>query len=494
MRSATLSWLSLGAAVLGAQGCGSTKSGATSNDGGVDVNPPPINGEAGPDAMLPESGTMDMGVSDTSVDSSYPCTPIVSDDASGVFVAQNGTDGGSCGTRLAPCKTIGYGIMQTSALSNKTTVYVAAGVYAEALTLANGVGVIGGWNASGSTWQYSCNSALVTVNDTTNTSAVTATGLTSPTTLSNLTITNALSAGSGVSLYGIFSTNSMLVLTHVVVGVGPGGPGSPGATAGTGGGTVASPCTAGDSAPGTTPGAAGTAGTGASYSASGVASGGVGGTGGTGQSGDNGSAGGAGACDGCTLTCEKSSISNACLSTTGTCCGDPGSNGCAATAGTGGSGGSGGGSSIALFVWAGAATVTGGALTAGNGGAGGGGASGGSPGAATLGAVGTPTHFANGCPPDAPCTAEDGGVAGGGAAGGNGGTAAGGGGGGGGAGGDSYAYYAGGGATVTVSGTMLTAGTAGSPGPAGAGGLAANGGIAGSPGSAGPAGTAALHN
>ncbi len=74
------------------------------------------------------------------------CDGIDGEADNGVFVARNGDDA-ALGTQTSPLRTIGAGIVQAASLGLRD-VYVASGVYAENIMVADGVGVFGGYSAN----------------------------------------------------------------------------------------------------------------------------------------------------------------------------------------------------------------------------------------------------------------------------------------------------------------------------------------------------------
>jgi hypothetical protein len=403
------------------------------------------------------------------IDAGCPPTPV--DDNAGIFVVLGSADGPSCGTRQNACGTVPYALSRAGSILGKTTVYLAPGSYPGPVALASGIGLSGGWQVLNTTWTHDCDASHVVISVNTGDRVVTATNLVSAATLDTLTVQNNTAAGTGQSLYGVFVTNSSLVVNNVVITVAQGGAGGAGAAgvAGTPGGGPGS-CASGNGAPGT-PGPAAMPGASGSYSASGFTrSNGTGGTSGT--AGANGTPGGA--------TCDPDMVCDAvhtpCMAIADQVCGT-GTNGCGGGRGTAGGAGSGGGASIGLFFWGGTGTLVGGTVNASAGGNGGNGGLGGQGGSNTIG--GTITMMGGtGCMIVAMnchttlgnyVVGTPGGPGGAGGSGGNGG---------GGSGGDSYAYYAGGGAAVTPLGTSLAFGA-----PGGGGGPA---GSQGATGAAGP--------
>ncbi len=79
-------------------------------------------------------------------------------DALGVFVSPTGSDTIGCGTKAAPCQTIGKGLTVAKAAGKRT--YVCEGTYNEQLvvdaTLDN-IKVFGGFSCAGNTWAYDVN-------------------------------------------------------------------------------------------------------------------------------------------------------------------------------------------------------------------------------------------------------------------------------------------------------------------------------------------------
>ena len=68
----------------------------------------------------------------------------------GIYVAISGTDDAACGPSYqSPCQTINYGISRAAA-TGRVWVYIQAGTYYEVIALAEGVHLVGGFDAS---WQ-----------------------------------------------------------------------------------------------------------------------------------------------------------------------------------------------------------------------------------------------------------------------------------------------------------------------------------------------------
>ena len=420
-----------------------------------------------------------------------------------IFVDGLAGDDGSPGTMAAPMKTVQAGI--SAAQLGGVDVYVSVGTYAESITLADGVGVFGGYDAADA-WSFSP-ANVVTISG--GTTAVLGTSINTETHLANLTIVAADSATPGTSSHGLYIVSSTgLVVSDVTVQSGAGGAGgvgstgTPGANGGNGGqgnpgcensgalfcDTCSQPAggVVGTSACGRTGGIGGVPG----LSSAGGSDGGTGqvgtsggpgavaessngspgtngstgtsgspGTGGTslgnftaagyepadgldGGTGDAGNGGGGGGGGGGgTTDCDSYGSSG----------GGGGGGGCG---GTGGGGGQGGGGSFAIYLWDSTVSLTNVEMRTGNGGAGGDGAAGGT--AGTGGAAGPGGPYGGGSEQD------DGGN---GAPGGSGGDGGAGGAGGGGGGGPSIGLGCGGVSVLALDvGNAYQLGNAGAPG------------------------------
>lgn len=73
------------------------------------------------------------------------CDGIDGTKTASIFVAKTGVDGPSCGDYVSPCATILAGLTRAVAVP-RNKVLIAAGTYSEAVTLANGVSVYGGYS------------------------------------------------------------------------------------------------------------------------------------------------------------------------------------------------------------------------------------------------------------------------------------------------------------------------------------------------------------
>jgi hypothetical protein len=448
---------------------------------GIDDGHPRDQGAGATDGLAPGAVLGDGGIVSTN---GQQCEDVTADDAAGVYVtAGSGADGDSCGTRAQPCKTISEGILRAQSLS-RPGVYVGEGTYAEAIQMAAGVTIIGGWTVLAGTgdptWQRACSTSVTTIlaPDANAIATVRAESITGSAKLSTLTVKTFATAAPGESMIGILAAGgTTLDLVAVDIVATAGGAGTDG-NAGDAGSPGEADCDAGsDGAPGSDQ----------ASQASGADSGYFGPTGyvpltgdpgPTGPTGENGAAGTASTCVDC-RSCGGGALGCTDLDA-GVSCGTPGAVGCGGGGGAGGGGGGGGGSSIAIVAWDNAhVNVTGGSLTSSDGGKGGAGAQGGTGAGGGSGAAGTGTATCStkcaGGLGVTNCVSTTGAAAGGGA-GGMGGHGGAGGQGGDGAGGDSFAYVAGGGATVVVDSkaTALTHGNAGKTAGNGADGHAAD--------------------
>ncbi|HEY5143546.1 MAG TPA: hypothetical protein VII98_08600 [Solirubrobacteraceae bacterium] len=299
------------------------------------------------------------------------------DAAQGIFVSGLGDDANP-GTMAAPKRSLAAGV--TAAAAQGKDVYVTRGAFPETLSLAKGVSVLGGYDAS---WQRAPSNITKITGAGSTAAAVIAVGITAPTTLQLVTLEPIKPVQSGASSYGLRGSGSpLLVLDHVKVIAAPGVAGAPGGAGahGASGGSSAD-ATGGSSAAGHPGGNGGRGGEGASGAdgASGLSlqispdpfggfggpggPGGAGGDsgfkpGGSGYAGDSGHFGAGGAGGGSRNTSLN----------TGTWAGDAGVPGQPGSPGHGGGGGGGGGADTCLI---------GAPPTGGNGGGGGGGGSGG---------------------------------------------------------------------------------------------------------------------
>ena len=163
------------------------------------------------------------------------CDGIDGDASNSIFVdGLTGVDNTSCGTMAAPCKTIQYGVNQASTGND---VLVSQGTYVESITLKNGVGIYGGYNAA-QDWKRAT-TYTVTVNSNASDGghgwAVRGTSISTATALNQLTIRSPNATGSGTSSVAIAcQTCNGLTLAHLSVIAGTGTSGTSGATGATG--------------------------------------------------------------------------------------------------------------------------------------------------------------------------------------------------------------------------------------------------------------------
>jgi hypothetical protein len=375
MRLRLAACVSLGLVAFAA--CGNDYESSDSNpshDGGT-------SSDASSSSSSGSSGTpgVDSGSGPLKEDENRPCEGRTPNEAFSVFVAANGNDTPTCGTREAPCKTVQTGIAKAYATA-KPKVVVGPGTYAEALVLDGGLTIEGAWDVSGSTWTPSCgadHSSLATIQapDSANTSVKATKGAS---VLRFLTIKSKPVAAPGESLYGliVLGPNVKVALADTSVIVAAGGKGADGAP---GEGSAAATCAAaGDGAAGAN-GGDGNAGSPGTLSSTEFTSG-AGGDGAPGDTGHSGTAPPASAAinyDRCDASGDSS-----CVSGPQSTLPVPGRAGCGGGGGRGGKGGRGGGSSVgilatnAIIVTYGGSVTTGAGGVGGNGGLGAGGADG----------------------------------------------------------------------------------------------------------------------
>jgi hypothetical protein len=357
---------------------------------------PPVN-VAG-DASLPPGA--DVSSTNPPADAAFEappgCSSRTSDEANGVFVlgTSASADNDQCGSRLQPCRTIGFGISRATT-SGKKTVYVGSGTYTEALTLTSDVAIEGAWfvtvvSPTEVKWEPICTAnlfeAVTIAAPTGNNVGVRATAGNS--TLRLLTVsTKPGGLAAGQSLYGIVASNvgTRVTLDNVIVDVGAGATGATG-TKGADGGTTFGTCAANDGGVGAT-GVAGDASSSVSVGPSGITITNTGVSGGGAGIGNNGTVAPAPPSrDDCVATCGSRP---SCTFTTTTLTGGMGVPGCGGKPSGGGGPGGAGGSSIGVFVWQAAVEVVGGAVRGGPGGTGGNGGPGGGPGLGSAGQAGS---------------------------------------------------------------------------------------------------------
>ncbi len=412
-----------------------------------------------------------------------PCTPPERpDDGAGVFVAPQGSDDASCGTRQAPCRTIAQG-MSRAVSGAKPIVFVAQGTYDERVKLAGGVELSGGWLVDGITtqWAKACGDVknqIVVVRapkaDNVTIEAINLDGGAAKVTDVSIESKPALQVNPGETIYGVFAAGAstqLVLVNDVIQKIAAGGSGLDGKNGDAGADGGASCLTPSTGMPGS-PGTNGTGAAGGTFDDKGYAA--ANGSDGTnGGNGQNGTAGGDFTCADCGSCAIAVGMGGCGFTAAGPqSCGTHGTPGCAGLGGNLGNAGTGGGSSIAVYCFDATVTINGGRIGAGNGGNGGIGGAGGAGGKGAPGARGSNgADCTSACaPPGDLVTCNnvaghgDGGVEGGvGGAGGQGGS------GGGGAGGWSVALFQGGTGVITSTGATLQHGVAGKGGGPGGG-------------------------
>ncbi|MCW5807284.1 MAG: hypothetical protein KIT31_33320, partial [Deltaproteobacteria bacterium] len=175
-------------------------------------------------------------------------------DAAGIYVAGDditGVDDATCGlgpTGTAagnhPCATIAQGLARAAA-TGRTTVYVADALYAESVTMRNGIALRGGFRNV--TWQRHVASTNTTILGSavlagTHAATVIASNLTATTVLEGFVIRGSDNARIGGNSYAIYASNAAgLAVRDNHIFAGRGGPGAGGSagvkgTTGTNGG------------------------------------------------------------------------------------------------------------------------------------------------------------------------------------------------------------------------------------------------------------------
>jgi len=152
------------------------------------------------------------------------CDGIDGDIGGAVFVDAVGGNDADPGTMAQPKRTLGVAI--ASATAEGKDVYISSGSYAESVTLADGVGLYGGYDrATG--WSRSMTSLPIVGNGTT---AVVGSNLPAPLMLQLLEIRAGDATANGASAFGIRLTNApSVILEGCVVVAGRGGSGGAGA-------------------------------------------------------------------------------------------------------------------------------------------------------------------------------------------------------------------------------------------------------------------------
>lgn len=328
----------------------------------TDASTPTTSSETQGDAAVtsnPVDGSATDAGATSGEDTTDPCHAGAPDEARGTFVSPDGSDVEDCGSADAPCQTISLAITRAQD-SNKDTVYIARGTYAEQITLHTAISLFGGYTVNSGVWNRACSGlADTTLVNSPNAIALLA-GFSGVAQVRGLTLsTKDRDGDDGESRYGVYASgaNTRLTFADVAIRARDANHGHVGAP----GGTLASAvCDAGDGQDGvaaeptltTIPGA---------FTEYGF----IPGTGATGYPGSQGQGGVAGTpteynCTSCSLqwTCIYSGgygcyqYDNICVGTgTGYQTAAGGANGCGGAPGDGGVGGGGGGASVGIFAW-----------------------------------------------------------------------------------------------------------------------------------------------
>ncbi|MCE9579192.1 MAG: DUF1565 domain-containing protein, partial [Deltaproteobacteria bacterium] len=141
---------------------------------------------------------------------------------SAIYVTAAGGNDSNAGTKDAPVASIAVGVTKAAQAEPHAAVFVAAGTYAESITMVGGVSIYGGFDA---TWTRGTEVTEIDGGIV----AVRFDAIMQPTILDGLTITSANATGFGESTIAVLITGSkMIQLDNVVVTPGTGGPGMPG--------------------------------------------------------------------------------------------------------------------------------------------------------------------------------------------------------------------------------------------------------------------------
>lgn len=295
-----------------------------------------------------------------------PCEPTAPPTPIAVFVSSTFDAGASAtGEADAPFPSIAEAVSHARFIG-AATVVIEQGTYSEAVTIekvnTKDIVLDGAWTRNGQTWTRDCSDdrKTKTVLRSTTNAGLTLRDNAAKITVANMTIESAppgdpATDQEGASRYGVFVTDSQLLLSGVTVHALEGGPGGL-ATAGQPGARTCESSTLCTSTPkpgdnGPSGAAAGTFG---NFDATGFqpANGSPGAQ--TGGTGTNGTPGGSGSTsDKCSKGCKKvADVGNACDQSEGvkSLSSAPGQCGCGGTGGKPGAAGRGGGASIGIYV------------------------------------------------------------------------------------------------------------------------------------------------
>ncbi|HEU4612699.1 MAG TPA: hypothetical protein VFS15_11505, partial [Kofleriaceae bacterium] len=155
------------------------------------------------------------------------CDGIDGDRQRAIFVSPAGVNTATCGLDYNdPCQTIAFGISRAAA-TGRPHVYLQAGTYSEAVTMANGISVFGGYNFNWKRRPYSETGHNATI--TAGIPAVRFNAITQPTRLDNLVVRSANATAAGTSSTAILVTSSQQIeLRNVLVQPGSGAAGTNG--------------------------------------------------------------------------------------------------------------------------------------------------------------------------------------------------------------------------------------------------------------------------
>ncbi len=136
-----------------------------------------------------------------------------------IFVAPNGDDTSSCLDATEPCQTISMGLVKAQN-GGGPQVVVALGVYFERIALANGIDLLGGYNASFTVRDTGSLQAIIK-GDGTDYPTVTAAGIVTPTILEGFIIEGPLVTAqnkNSIAIHISNCTDALSIHNNVVIG------------------------------------------------------------------------------------------------------------------------------------------------------------------------------------------------------------------------------------------------------------------------------------
>lgn len=160
------------------------------------------------------------------------CDGIDGDLSEAVFVSKDGSDASSTCSREAPCSTITHAI-ERAANDGKTQVLIQTGLYSEVVSLADGIGLYGGYDANWMRADHEDSEHHATVSGGLNGDydqymTILARSVTS--TIQNLEVVGPEASGElgnrGLSSYALYAADSTLVIENVSFTQGDGSDGS----------------------------------------------------------------------------------------------------------------------------------------------------------------------------------------------------------------------------------------------------------------------------